>query len=159
MTGASGEKDGSPAPASPTASPAAAGAISPATSSPPPRGASHPVPSVDIDRLSGQLGRILRYGVSLSALLLAVGGSLVALQASPSDLREPLDLLNLRPWLGMSPGIELLLAGIGVLVGTPIARVGASVLAFEQAREHDYVALVSAVLLVLVASVVVGLLL
>ncbi len=122
-------------------------------------GAAPPVPSADIDRLAGQLGRILRYGVSLGALLLTVGGLLVALQASPSDLQRPLDLLDLRPWLGMSPGIELLLAGIAVLVGTPIARVCASVLAFHQARESDYAALVSAVLLVLVASVVVGLLL
>jgi uncharacterized membrane protein len=82
------------------------------------------------------LGRLLRIGVTLSTIALGAG-----LAAS---------------FLGANPALTagLLTAGIVVLIGTPVARVAVSSMAFAGRRDWMFVVLTVIVLGELVASVV-----
>jgi uncharacterized membrane protein len=90
------------------------------------------------DRLERQLGRVLGTGVRVSAALLGAG--LVLFLA------------------GVVPSVAgaLLHAGLVALMVTPMLRVVISVVEYARARDWFYLATTSAVLLVLVGTVVVA---
>jgi len=105
------------------------------------------------------ISRVLRAGVIVSSTLIALGfatsflvgweGSLRGAPVSTADATSFHDLIEgliqLRP-------IALTELGLLVLIATPVVRVGVSVIEF--AREHDavYVAITTAVLALLLAS-------
>jgi uncharacterized membrane protein len=82
-----------------------------------------------------QIGRVLTAGARVSTLLLAVGLGLALMPAT-------------RGWAG-----PLLTAGLIVLLGTPMARVGLSILGFARYREWPYALFAGIVLALLVGSV------
>jgi uncharacterized membrane protein len=90
----------------------------------------------DVDRIERQLGRVLGVGVRLSTVSLTAG-MVVAL-------------------LGLNSRVagSLLAAGILLLVGTPVARVAASSIAYAKRRDWTFVVLTLIVLGELVASIV-----
>jgi uncharacterized membrane protein len=115
-------------------------------------------------RLDALLGNLLRYGVLISAGVVLVGGILYLLQDGmevvPKDkykdfVGQPVFLESLggifnRAARGDSEGIIML--GIVLLIGTPIARVVFSVFAFEVQRDYLYVVVTLIVLVILLYS-------
>jgi len=89
---------------------------------------------IDPSRLERTIGRVLLTGAVASAVLLAAG--LAWKFAAPA-----------------SPVSDLLLsAGLIVLMATPVARVVVSVVEFAMARDWLFTAITSAVLVVLLGS-------
>ena len=107
------------------------------------------------------LGRLLQAGVVAAALLVALGGLryLVDHGASAPPGRlftgEP---VNLRQIAGIAKGAiafrgrPLIMAGVLVLIATPVARVAASLVAFLQQGDRIYALMTAFVLLVLAAG-------
>lgn len=85
----------------------------------------------------------LRFGVSISAVLVAVGLLLVLLlpEVSLFGFLSPKDFINL---------------GLLVLIGTSILRVLATSLAFLLERDHAHAAIGAAVFMILITSLVLG---
>jgi uncharacterized membrane protein len=115
--------------------------------------------------INSAVGYILRYGVTLSALVLALGLAVFVLhpRAGPSDslqgvLSSGLGLPTLSPGSlvsGMEGGsaTSILELGTLILVATPIFRVAVSVLIFIRAGDRLYSAVTLLVLLMLLAAV------
>ncbi len=115
-----------------------------------------------IDRI---IGTLLKVGVTLSALVVLVGGGIYLTRhgMEVSDYRifrgEPSDLRNV-------PGIvkeALTLHGRGIvqigllmLIATPVARVAFAVLAFAMQRDRTYVTVTLIVLAILLYSLAGG---
>ncbi len=89
-----------------------------------------------LDELERQLGRLLRTGVTLSTLTLAAG--LIAALAGA----------------GTGFASTLLAVGVVILIGTPIARVVVSSVAYALRRDWTFMVLTLVVLGELVASIV-----
>lgn len=116
-------------------------------------------------RMDEIIGRLLQVGVSLSALLVLIGGVLYlaryghtvpnyrVFRGEPQDLRSVsqivADLLTLRRRAMIQFGLLLLIA-------TPVARVVFSVYAFARQRDRTYVVLTLIVLAVLLYSLIGG---
>jgi uncharacterized membrane protein len=111
-----------------------------------------------VDRI---IGALLRYGVMLSAAVVAAGGIwyLMEYGGAKPDYHvfrgEPEYLRHVRGILRGIPGshgrriIEL---GLLLLVATPVARVAFSVVAFALERDRTYVVITLIVLAVLLVS-------
>jgi uncharacterized membrane protein len=97
------------------------------------------------ERMQSIIGKLLRAGVLAAAVTVAAGGAwyLAVNGAAP-----------------MSPGAAeiagpqmLILAGLVLLIATPIARVAFALVAFVLEKDYTYVAISSVVLLVLLVSI------
>lgn len=107
------------------------------------------------------LSRLLQVGVLLSAAVVLVGGVryLVKYGATRSQygsfIGEPADLSHVggivRAALQLR-GRGLIQLGLVLLIATPVARVGASLVAFLLQRDRIYIVVTAVVLLVLLAS-------
>jgi uncharacterized membrane protein len=117
------------------------------------------------ERLEQFLGNLLRTGVLLSAAVVLFGGVLYLVghggeqpdrktfHGEPADLRNPSGIV--RNALGLkSSGV--IMAGLLLLVATPVARVVFSVLGFLRERDYLYVLLTLIVLTVLPYSLAFG---
>jgi uncharacterized membrane protein len=116
-------------------------------------------------QLEQWLGNLLRTGVMLAATVVAVGGVLYLTQhggaapdgkvfhGEPADLRSPSGIVERALRLN-SRG--LIMAGLLLLVATPVARVAFSVIGFLRERDYLYVGLTLIVLLVLLYSLFIG---
>jgi uncharacterized membrane protein len=107
------------------------------------------------------IGSLLRYGVMLSAGIVAIGGMLYLLRygaerppyqvfrGEPTDLRSISGVIHFVR-IGHRRGI--LQAGLLLLIATPIARVIFSVFAFVRERDWLYVGITLVVLATLLYS-------
>jgi uncharacterized membrane protein len=116
-------------------------------------------------RIEQWIGKLLRFGVILSASVVLLGGviylwrhsrevvDLHTFRGEPERLRQPWDIVqdsfSFR-------GRSLIQLGLLLLIGTPVARVVFSVVAFARQRDYLYVAITLVVLGVLVYSLVGG---
>jgi uncharacterized membrane protein len=107
------------------------------------------------------IGLMLRYGVMLSAAVVAAGGLWYLIQygATTPSYRvfrgEPEYLRHVRGIAGGIPGFHcrrVIQFGLILLIATPVARVAFSVVAFALERDRTYVAITLIVLAVLVFS-------
>jgi uncharacterized membrane protein len=107
------------------------------------------------------IGALLRYGVMLSASVVAAGGIWYLIQygSSPPGYRvfrgEPDYLRHLRGIVSGIPGFHcrrMIQLGLVLLIATPVARVAFSVVAFVLQRDRTYVAITLIVLAVLLFS-------
>jgi uncharacterized membrane protein len=118
------------------------------------------------ERVDRVIGNLLRAGVLVSALVVAVGGGLYlrdegvkparephVFKGEPTDLRRPLSILR-DAWHGRSDAVIEL--GLLLLIATPILRVAFSVIAFAIQRDRTYVAVTLVVLGVLLYSLFSG---
>ncbi len=105
------------------------------------------------------ISRVLRGGVVVSATLITFGfltsflvGWDGSLRGAPPGTSDPTSFDQLLDGLIQLRPIAITQLGLLVLIATPVVRVAVSVVGF--AREHDalYVAITTAVLLVLLAS-------
>ena len=116
-------------------------------------------------QLETSISRMLRVGVSLSALVVFCGG-LLYLRAgrTPSSAYHTFspDLASLRNLRGTLDGsvhldaASVIQIGLLLLIATPIARVAFCVVGFARQRDLLYVGISFAVLLVLVFSLIQG---
>jgi uncharacterized membrane protein len=107
------------------------------------------------------IGGLLRYGVMLSAGVVAAGGIWYLIQygtTAPSYhvfRGEPEYLRHLRGIVSGIPGFHCrrtIQLGLVLLIATPVARVAFSVVAFLMQRDRTYVAITLIVLAVLLFS-------
>jgi uncharacterized membrane protein len=114
------------------------------------------------------ISRLLRGGVALSILLVLVG-SIVTFAHHPDYLTKSDDLAGLKVsnafpttipamvrGLRHFEGPSIVMAGLLVLVATPVARVAASIVAFSQQKDRAFVIITSIVLTLLLTSLVLG---
>jgi len=108
------------------------------------------------------ISRLLRIGLLVSSVIVAVGGVIFLLRhgnetAAYAVFRGvPRDFRNVGGILKDSVGFRgrgLIMAGLILLIATPVARVVFSVVAFLRQRDRVYVAVTLAVLAVLLFSV------
>jgi uncharacterized membrane protein len=114
-------------------------------------------------RIENILGNLLRAGVLLSALVVAIGGVIYLLRHGHSavDFRafrgEPADLRNvhgiIRDTLALR-GRGIIQLGLLLLIATPIARVAFSIFGFAEERDRMYVLFTLMVFAVLLYSLV-----
>ncbi len=107
------------------------------------------------------IGRLLRTGVIIAALVVFIGGVFYLFQygrAHP-DYRifrgEPSDLRTLRGIAQDASGLHsrgLIQLGLLLLIATPIARVAFSIVAFFRQRDYTYVILTIIVFMILLFS-------
>jgi uncharacterized membrane protein len=113
------------------------------------------------EKLDLTIGRLLRYGVFLSVVIVLAGtvvyfikhGSEIPNYASftmaPAALRRPVGIIDQAFHLTGSGIIQL---GLLALIATPIARVFFSVFAFFRQRDYRYTIITLIVLLILLFS-------
>lgn len=111
------------------------------------------------------VSRMLRVGVSLSALIMCFGG-LLYLHAAPkvslgyATFRPEISSLrNVRQALEGSvrfDGASVIQIAMLVLIATPVTRVAFCIVGFARQRDRLYVGISSAVLLILLYSLVRG---
>jgi uncharacterized membrane protein len=105
---------------------------------------------------------VLRGGVLLSALIILVG--LVSFylvygssgQRTAHDTSYPHSLAALGQGLAHTDPLSVVTLGLIVLLATPVVRVAVSIVAFGLERDWRYVAITTTVLVILVASFLLG---
>jgi uncharacterized membrane protein len=110
------------------------------------------------ERLDQALGKLLRFGVVLAALVVGAGGAVYLLQhggeparygvflGEPAELRQPSGIVGEAT---EGHGRGLIALGLLLLIATPVARVAFAALAFLRQRDWLYVGVSLFVLAVL----------
>jgi uncharacterized membrane protein len=108
-----------------------------------------------MDPVERMVSRILRAGIAVSVTLMAIGLVLGVFdkEGVPSHVVPLVDLLS--GLAALDPAAYLSL-GLIVLIATPFARVGGSLVAFARQHDRRYVLITAAVLAVMCLSVVLG---
>jgi uncharacterized membrane protein len=116
-------------------------------------------------RVERLLGKILRAGVLISALLVAAGGLVFLVrhgsepfgarvfEAEPEWLRDPAGIVRATVALHGRAMIQL---GLLILIATPVARVAMAAVSFSRERDYTYVVITLIVLSVLTYSFFAG---
>ena len=99
--------------------------------------------------------QVLLLGLVVSGLLLLAGSLLALLSRSTLPTVDPAPIDALRSTLQLRPA-GLLALGLGVVVGTPIVCLVASLLVFLSRRDWCYTAITMVVLSIMLISVVIG---
>jgi uncharacterized membrane protein len=112
------------------------------------------------------IGNILRYGVTISTILIVIGVLMIAVGDKPpnfpaslfeltkTDFGKPtLMLSNFVSGLSALNPLSIIDLGLLVLLSTPIARVGVSIALFAAEKDYTYVGLTVFVLTVLFISI------
>ena len=108
------------------------------------------------ERIDIFIGNLLRAGVSLAALVVMAGGIwylLTAGTAAPHYTHFAPRARGMRAFGILSGPESLILAGLLILIATPVARVLFSLLAFAAEKDRVYVVVTLIVLLVLLYSI------
>lgn len=112
------------------------------------------------------IGNVLKYGVTISTVLVAVGVIMILVGDKPSDFptiltqlvktdygRPTLEFSTLVTGVANLNPVFIIQLGLLILLATPIVRVAASILMFAAERDMTYVALTVFVLAVLLFSI------
>ena len=114
-------------------------------------------------RIENILGKLLRTGVLLSALVVLIGGVIYLLRHghSPVDFRvfrgEPADLRDVRGIIRNTLALRgrgIIQLGLLLLIATPVARVAFSIFGFAEERDRMYVVFTLVVFSILLYSLV-----
>lgn len=122
--------------------------------------------------LARRIGGLLRFGVIASLSLVALGTLITFVQhpeyvRAPEALQQIIDGGPSEPsdtasgpwaWLAASGSRAVVLAGLLVLIATPVLRVIVSMLVFVRQRDWAYVLLTLAVVVLLTVSFLMGML-
>jgi uncharacterized membrane protein len=120
-------------------------------------------PAVSDEEVELRLGKLLQIGVLAAAALVLAGGVgyLVEYGATPTRhtlfVGEPENLTTVGGIVASALALHargLIQLGLLLLIATPVARVGFSLLAFLRQRDRTYVAITAFVLILLLASIV-----
>jgi len=112
------------------------------------------------------ISNVLRYGVTISAVVIAIGVVLILVGDHPANFpstieqlvslnygRPTANLLALGSGLGSLNPIYIIELGLLILLATPIVRVGMSVVLFAVEKDKIYVGLTLFVLVVLQVAI------
>jgi uncharacterized membrane protein len=111
------------------------------------------------------MGRLLQFGVLLASTIVAIGGAAYVRDFSHSSVNyrtfvaHPIDILHPVAFLHRveeRDAAALILLGILILIGTPIARVVFAVIAFAMERDRLYILVSLLVLAVLLFGLLHG---
>ena len=104
------------------------------------------------------IGRILRVGVIVSAVIMAVGLLifLVTGQTGYPGTTLPLRLGAILLGTLQMKAYAVMMLGLYGLILTPVLRVVVSIYAFYRERDHLYVGITTTVLVILVTALVIG---
>ena len=108
------------------------------------------------ERLEQLVGTLLRIGVVLAAAIVLAGGAwylAVSAQAPVAYRQFQPSVRNLRALGELPPAEALILAGLLVLIATPVARVILALVAFALERDITYVICTLIVLVILLYSI------
>ncbi len=114
-------------------------------------------------RMEILIGIVLRYGVLLSALIVAFGAAIYLVRHghSPTDYRvfrsEPSDLRSVGKIVRDAFALQgrgIIQLGLLLLIATPVVRVAFSIFGFAEEHDRMYVIVASLVLLILLYSLV-----
>ena len=122
-----------------------------------------------VERVERVISGLLRIGVTVS-LVVVVVGIVLSFIHHPGYLRSAQDLGELTKWGGMVPvsvgevwagvlaghGRAVVMAGLLLLIATPVMRVAVSVAVFVVRRDWLFVAITGVVLVFLMVSFLVG---
>ena len=108
---------------------------------------------------------LLRVGVVLSVAIIATGLVITLNQTSAETVQQltaagvqyPNHLMGVIDGVRHGQGEAIVMAGLLVLIATPIARVALSIVAFIIERDRLYTAITAAVLVILLVGFAVGL--
>ena len=109
------------------------------------------------ERLEVIVANLLRTGVILAAAVVLVGGVwyLAASAEAPRDYHHFRPVVQGVKAIGALPAPEaVILAGLLILIATPVARVVFTLVAFALAHERAYIVITAIVLAVLLYSLV-----
>jgi uncharacterized membrane protein len=108
------------------------------------------------DRLEQIIGNLLRAGVLLSAAVVAAGGAWYLAangRAAPAYARFHPASRGVADLARLPLDRGIILAGLLILIATPVARVSFSLVAFALERDRLYVAVTAVVLVILLLSI------
>ena len=114
-------------------------------------------------RMEILIGIVLRYGVLLSALIVAFGAAIYLVRHGqyPTDYRvfrsEPSNLRSVGKIVRDAFALQgrgIIQLGLLLLIATPVARVAFSIFGFAEEHDRLYVIVASLVLLILLYSLV-----
>jgi uncharacterized membrane protein len=117
------------------------------------------------ERLDLTIGRLLRYGLFLSAAIVVIGALVYLIKhgsevpdytdfkMAPASLRRPVNIIDQALHFTGHGVIQL---GLLLLIATPVARVFFSVFAFFRQRDYLYTVITLIVLLILLFSLFLG---
>ena len=112
----------------------------------------------DIEEVEVVISRSLQVGVLLSALVMLAGTLMFFITGSsgyPADT-FPTDLgAILRGGVALKP-YAVILAGLMLLIITPVFRVGVSIVEFAKERDFRYVGITALVFVILIISFLLG---
>ncbi|MBI3859098.1 MAG: DUF1634 domain-containing protein [Thaumarchaeota archaeon] len=124
--------------------------------------------TADPRRMSDAVSAVLRFGVLLSAAVIALGTLLLLLRFGSLDSGSLLTYYPSAPHGGFDPSLTALAAGLSslnpysvidagtlILLATPVARVALSALLFAAERDRPYVYITLTVLSLLLFSMLV----
>lgn len=105
---------------------------------------------------------LLRVGVVLSAVIIVIGMAVTMVHhpeyfSSRQVLGYPNTLLEVASGVLHGQGPAIMMAGLLVLIATPVARVALSVVIFIFERDRLYIAITATVFVILMFSFAVGL--
>jgi uncharacterized membrane protein len=105
------------------------------------------------------IAKILRAGVELSAAIVLTGGvwHVAASAGLPPPYRRFAGIPGIRALTALPAPEVVILAGLLLLIATPVARVVFSMVAFAMEKDWAYVGITAAVLAVLGYSIITGL--
>jgi uncharacterized membrane protein len=119
------------------------------------------LPRWDDHRVQSAIGALLRFGVLTAAGVTALGGALFLARHAGDPVRygsftgEPRTLTTLTGILRGAAALDsraLTQLGLVLLIATPVARVGLSLVGFVLERDRKYQAITAVVLLILLGS-------
>jgi uncharacterized membrane protein len=97
------------------------------------------------EQLQLTVGRLLRIGVLAAAVTVATGGAWYLLVNGAAPFRENAPVTSVPEMI--------IVAGLVMLVATPVARVGFALVAFALEKDYTYVAIATVVLVTLLVSI------
>lgn len=104
------------------------------------------------------IGRLLQVGVMASAVIMGLGLALFLISGNsgyPGDT-FPYSLPQIAQGLILLKPYAIILAGLLLLILTPVFRVGVSILVFLKEKDFLYVKITSAVFIILLVSFFLG---